>query len=137
MKSDGTAALASAPTQWGSSHAVISHKPAITLSRKDCHSHANRAVVWTYRALARISHTIFAQSGSFAGRFASFVRNVLARGVRDASGAGTFHGLRGREKVVSVGLGRYRGSYALRRRVSRGRAARAGGCVETGGSEAP
>jgi hypothetical protein len=44
--------------------------------------------------LARISHTIFAQSGSFARRFVSFVRDVLARGVRDASGAGTFHGLR-------------------------------------------
>ena|SRR5436190_11108189 len=57
-------------------------------------------------ALARISHTIFARSRSFARRLDSRFRNAPARGAGDASRAGILSGLRGGSKqLISVGLG--------------------------------
>ena len=56
--------------------------------------------------LARISHTIFARSRSFARRLDSRFRNAPARGAGDASRAGILSGLRGGSKqLISVGLG--------------------------------
>ena len=75
----------------------------------------------------------------FARRVDLRFRNVLARGVgRREQELGLFRCCGCSEQFdLSVGLGTIPRFLRLRRRVSLGRAARAGGCVETGGSAAP